>query len=247
MAIRRERRFLLSNQTRAFTPASLPGLVLWLDAADAGSLNLDGSNNVIDWTDKSGSGRVATQPTDFNRPSLQTLQLNGLNAIRGNGSSMWLEVASFPSLANGYTIYMVTRSGGAVNSAMMSINAGVANSAMIIGNDSAAGSYISQFGNAVAQPTPTSGVDFARVAKYDGSHTAGNFRIRLSTQAADTTGIMSQITATPPSGALQVFRAGTTYSGVNLYEAFIYDRQTTAGEDVTIKAYITAKWGIAWS
>lgn len=220
---------------------------MWLDAADASTLTLDGSNNVESWADKSGSGRTAVQATALNRPSLQSLQLNGLNAIRGNGSNQWLEMASFPSLANGYTIYAVSRSGGAVNSAMLSINAGVTNSAMLIGNDSAAGSYVSQFGAAVAQPTPTSGVDFARMVKYDGSHATGNFRIRLSTRVSDQTGTMTQAVGTPPAGTLQVFRASTTYSGVNLYEAFIYDRQTTTDEDVIIKNYIAAKWGITWS
>jgi hypothetical protein len=229
------------------SPLRIPNLIWWLDASDQSAFILDGSNNIDQGSDKSGFNRHAIQGNTNNRPTWLANQLNGHGAIKGNGSNQWLDVASFPSLAGGYTVYAVSRSAGAVNSAMLSINAGVTNSAMIIGNDSGAGSYVSQFGAAVAQPTPTSGVDFARMVKYDGSHTTGNFRIRLSTRVADTTGTMTQAAATPPSGTLSVLKSGTTYSGDNLYEAFIFDRQTTADEDAFLKAYITAKWGIAWS
>jgi hypothetical protein len=165
--------------------------------------------------------------------------------MRGNGSQ-WLDFASFPSLANGYTIYAVSESSGATNGAIASINAAVFNSAMVIGNDSAAGSYVSAWGASVYQPAPAAGTNFARMVKYDGAHTVGGFRIRLSTRTSDTTGTMTQNVGTPPSGTLRILRADTTYSARNLFEIIIFDRQTTADEDARMRRYITDKWGLAW-
>jgi hypothetical protein len=48
-----------SSQTPRFSPDTLPGLALWLDAADSNTLSLSGSN-VTQWLDKSGSGNHAT-------------------------------------------------------------------------------------------------------------------------------------------------------------------------------------------
>lgn len=78
----RPRRFLLSNQSRAFTPTDIPGLALWLDASDASSITLDGSSNVSQWSDKSGNARHVTQATVMNRPKPSTATLNGLTAIK---------------------------------------------------------------------------------------------------------------------------------------------------------------------
>jgi hypothetical protein len=219
---------------------------LWLDASDVSTITLDGSNNVSQWNDKSGNARHAVQGTVLNRPGYLTNQLNGLGAVKGNGTSQFLEVASMPTLENGYTIYAVQQSSGSSSAAVASMNAGVFNGAMAIGAISSV-SYVSQWGASVSQASPAVDTNFAKLAKYDGAHPTGNYRIRLSTQAADTTGSMTQTAATPPAGPLRVLRADTTYSGKNLYELIIIPRLTDASEDTAVKAYITAKWGITWS
>jgi hypothetical protein len=238
---------VIQSHYDAFGPRDISGLQFWLDAAYLSAFTLDGFSNISQGNDKSGFDRHAVQGNSNNRPTWLANQLNGLGAIKGNGTNHWLEALSFPSLANGYTIYAVSESSGASNSALASINAGVNNSAMVIGNDSTVGSYVSSWGAAVAQPAPAAGTNFARMVKYDGAHTAGGFRIRLSTRTSDTTGTMTQAVGTPPAGTLNILRASTTYSGRNLYELMIWNRQTTTDEDALLKAYITAKWGLAWS
>jgi hypothetical protein len=52
---------------RTFQPIDVPGCALWLDAADQGSFTLSGSS-VIQWSDKSGNNRHATQSVSVNRP-----------------------------------------------------------------------------------------------------------------------------------------------------------------------------------
>jgi len=63
------------NRRTAWTPAQLPSLALWLDAADASTITLNGSN-VSQWNDKSGNGKNAIQPAGANQP---TYSLTGLN------------------------------------------------------------------------------------------------------------------------------------------------------------------------
>ena len=41
----------------------ITGLQLWFDAADASTIDLDGSNNVTEWRDKSGNGTHMTEAT----------------------------------------------------------------------------------------------------------------------------------------------------------------------------------------
>lgn len=52
---------------RPFRPDQIPGLSLWLDAADAATITLD-SGAVSRWDDKSGNGRNLTQSNPSNRP-----------------------------------------------------------------------------------------------------------------------------------------------------------------------------------
>ena len=53
-------------------PTELSGLVLWLDAADADTITLDGSDNVEQWADKSGSGNNTVGVLE-NRPVVETV------------------------------------------------------------------------------------------------------------------------------------------------------------------------------
>lgn len=63
-----------------FGPASIPGLVAWLDASDEGTITLNGGN-VSQWSDKSGSRNHATQTTAANQPRYDRERINGRHAI----------------------------------------------------------------------------------------------------------------------------------------------------------------------
>jgi hypothetical protein len=75
----------------AFSPASISGLQLWLDASDASTLfqNSNGTtaasadgDPVGYWGDKSANGRHATQSDGTKKPALKLALENGRNAIR---------------------------------------------------------------------------------------------------------------------------------------------------------------------
>ena len=63
-----------------WTPAKLSNLSLWLDAADASTITLNGST-VSQWSDKSGNARDFSQATSANQPAYSTNALNGKNVI----------------------------------------------------------------------------------------------------------------------------------------------------------------------
>jgi hypothetical protein len=91
-----------------FSPASIPNLALWLDAADSSTITLDGSNNIEQLRDKSGNLRHANQGTALRRPGLGAI--NGKQAANFDGTDDVLLVthgawADLPS----YSIYVVTR------------------------------------------------------------------------------------------------------------------------------------------
>lgn len=76
---------LFSGQRRLWTPTVLgSALSLWLDAADASTITLNGST-VSQWNDKSGNGRHATQATAANQPAWG----RGRNLLRYSEDFLW--------------------------------------------------------------------------------------------------------------------------------------------------------------
>jgi hypothetical protein len=78
----------------SWTPADISTL-LWLDASDAATVTLSGSD-VTQWDDKSGNGNHVTQSTSGNRPDYDTTTniVNGLNVITFDGSDDFLAKAT---------------------------------------------------------------------------------------------------------------------------------------------------------
>ena len=66
-----------------WTPAQIT-TELWLDAADASTITLNGST-VSQWNDKSGNGRNATQATAANQPTYIANSINGKSALDWDG------------------------------------------------------------------------------------------------------------------------------------------------------------------
>jgi hypothetical protein len=73
---------LLPSFSTVFTPKSLTGLQLWLDAADSSTIT--GTSTVTEWADKSGNGNNATATGS---PTLAQNSINGVQSIAtGSGN-----------------------------------------------------------------------------------------------------------------------------------------------------------------
>ena len=147
------------SDTVVFDPLPVTGAALWLDASRSDTLFTDNAlttaattdNGPIGgWKDLSGNNRHALQ-TGTNRPTWRTPMngQNGLGAMSFNGSSQWMDVASLPSLASGYTFYGVIKQPTATGAVLSSASAGVdgSTSAMV------AGPAVTAFGNAQISTT----------------------------------------------------------------------------------------------
>lgn len=101
-------------------PLVTDGLVLWLDASDATSLTVDGSNKVSQWRDKSGNGNHAGQATGVNQATLTPNSLNSLPSIVFDGVDDYFRIEDHATLrpdeitvfvvgkATAYTTYAAT-------------------------------------------------------------------------------------------------------------------------------------------
>ena len=91
-----------------WTPSQLEGLELWLDADDASTITLNGSN-VAQWNDKSGNGRNASQTTATSQPT-NPIDINNRRVIQFDGSDDFFSVDEFETSA---TVFIVGNKGQA--------------------------------------------------------------------------------------------------------------------------------------
>lgn len=93
-----------SSRRKLWTPAQLgsTALKMWLDASDAATLTLSGSN-VTTWGDKSGNSRNMTQATGTAQPTRQTNVQNGMAVVRFDGTSDYMATASSGVSAQPYS------------------------------------------------------------------------------------------------------------------------------------------------
>ena len=113
--------FVVVNDTSVFTPATISGLQLWLDASDSstlfdatagGSLVTTDGAAVARWADKSGNNRNLIQATTNARPFLKTSIKNGKNVIRFDGTNdvLGLSNATLTNNISAVTMFAVFRS-----------------------------------------------------------------------------------------------------------------------------------------
>lgn len=105
--------FLVNSYALGWTPSELgSALALWLDAADAGTITLNGSN-VSQWNDKSGNNRHATQATAVNRPTYQADGFNGRPTLNFDGGSDFMGMSNALQIGNSsavsYSVFVAFR------------------------------------------------------------------------------------------------------------------------------------------
>lgn len=86
--------FLGSKFNSAFSPQSIPGLVVWLDAADSNAVTQSGGA-VSYWRDKSPLGIDVSQNTGAAQPTYESNVQNGLPALRFTTSQMMRSTSNF--------------------------------------------------------------------------------------------------------------------------------------------------------
>ena len=99
-----------SSQVAPNSPLDIPGCVLWLDAADSGTLVSDELSDAVSlWKDKSGWGNDVQQANAVYQPRLSPASLNALPSVRFDGHAYLEGPQALVKAAPQFSYYIVWR------------------------------------------------------------------------------------------------------------------------------------------
>ena len=240
-------RLLRPRAAGGFNPKSLSGLTLWLDAADASAVTLDGNSRVSQWSDKSGLGRHFTQTNAAVRARYNAT-VNGKNAINSIFSESGGNAAlTRPGVTNAdfggatsATVFVVFNLESTIEFFNTSSLGDAASNLDRFNADSR--TYSSRLRGAraagILMGMPTIGtVIFGTVAN---SATATQTWRRQGAQVGSAADSYSGwLSATNQTWS---FLSGTSASNIRHCEAVFYNRALNATELAAIESYLLRKW-----
>ena len=232
-----------------FTPRSIPGLALWLDASAVNALYQDtlaatpataNPNPVGYWRDLSGNGKHATQGTANNRPIVSPELRNGRTVLRFDGlGSFDADFLAFTatSLQTVFAVCRVSTVSGNLNS--------------LIGNSSGSPD-IRRDNNATPSnrwrgtSTDGSASDVNDFANPSGSQ----FRVNGASTpniAEQTWHLICAIRGTGTASLNQIARSlfSARSFGGDIAEFVCYDRALTNAQRNTVERALGRKWGLS--
>jgi hypothetical protein len=232
-------RLLRPRASGGFTPRTISGLALWLDAADSASITAS-SGVATEWRDKSGNGVHFSQTSGNDAPATGTATMNGRNVLVFNGTNTSLSRANALSVSSPMTWFFVQR---VVSSAAFAMTYSVGSgSGFEVRQDAANTNGRPQFspGGLIVTDASTwvgatnifsltysTGVNLA--AHRNGAAMAGTF---ATTQP--------NLSGTHFIGR----RTDGFYANVQVAEILLYSSALTATQRQTVFSYLGRKWGI---
>jgi len=249
-----------------FSPTSISGLQLWLDASDASTLfdaTTGGSLVAADgavarWEDKSGNNRHATQATSANRPVRKTTIQNGYDILRFDGSNDYIQTAGFSKPGaltcfvvlkanswNGSTYRAFLNHGYVISAPSSGMAAAIAgsdlrewlqNDYLFLGNGADAGVAPRAIGPASA------GTDY-RVLAFNLSSTVsrGYVNGNTATSRVETTAAVNTASGQFGVGGST---ASTEFWPGDIAEILYYDTVLSSTDRYNVTSYLMSKWGV---
>jgi hypothetical protein len=246
---------LLGGSSAAFSPLSIPGLALWLDASDASTL-FQASNGTTPatadgdvvgyWGDKSGNGNNATQVTTANKPSLQLAEKNSKGVVRFDGGNDVLSAASVSLGAFGIFVVFRLTGGFLVLEHGNNLNT----------ND---GCYLNSTSNATIG-TRRSGVSTSKdlapnwgndntwrvvAYQYDGTNAGHTLRVNSVTQS-----LFDVVANNPGTGTVAAtFNIGNRADGSagiagDIAELVVISGAVSDANRNAVESYLNTKWAV---
>lgn len=240
---------LTGSSASAFTPTSIAGCKLWLDATRG--ITKDGSNLVSQWDDQSGQGNHATQ-SGSNRPTwvAPTSGINGNAYINFASASTKYMVANaaaspFTGSDKAFTVstaYRKTTNSGTQNYFVFGRSSSTTPVHQLYDNGSAyaffrrddASSSANSSGGTVNTSTHVVTVVFSGTALslwVDGTLTINNAAANVGTMTLNTVGIGAWST----TSALQPFNG-------DICEMVLHDTALGTSDRQALEEYLAAKW-----
>ena len=236
-------------QTSINSPTSISGLALWLDAADASTLTLSGSN-ITSWNDKSGNGNNATAT---GTPTYNTAGLNSRPATAFNGSCYFqgnvsitgqtltcFAVGSFVNSGGGDQRFVSLAATGQADWNSASRVAAIFNQ----GSTTSIASYRNQPAS-FSRHSHSYGTPFIACSVYDGTNgyiyvngLPGN--VQASYASVGTFAISKYCIGEQVSVTGEIIRNGGFVS-----EVLTYTTALTTVQRQQVEGYLSKKWGVS--
>ena len=231
-----------------FSPQSIPGLTMWLDASDTSSITLSGTN-VTQWKDKSVNGFNATQATSGNQPTYNS----GTRSLSFNGTSSAM-ISSLTIPFQTHSIFIV------FNPTTTSTNTNV-----LVFETTDGSSYINTpYYNSSNTPPTAAYINSLSTLKYNTNPTlvynntigatsmvevvvaSGSQAVYLNGNAQTTTS--SAITSgTTPTLTIGAWNSASGYTGFfqgTVNEIIIYNTTLTTQQRQQVEGYLAWKWNL---
>lgn len=244
---------------RPFTPASIPGLVIWLNGQAAASINSGSPANgdpVSIWKDQSGNGNDFTQPTALLQPSYTSSGINSKPVISfsgvkvlyntthliGTGATPFtiFAICTFDFVTSTFPTLAVFTSGGYPNDLGLLFSNNATYSQLYFGAASP-GTFGSQraaaFGGAGS---------YAMSITYDGGGAGAAHYASYSSNVSKTvTTTTDNPNATSPAGTNTLGNYETfPFPITNIGEFYIYDSVLNSTNLGKLQVYNNAQWGL---
>ena len=225
-------------QNPRFSPDTLPGLRLWLDAADATTVTLSGSN-VTQWRDKSGNLRHGTPVNGLTYSTAS----NGVVFTRASSQYLTLPDNTFPIGSSSFSIFFVfTPAATAYEIIMITAGARGGNLFGIRSGNAGTGTLQTFWsGNNDLQTSNLWAVKQRNIGAF--LYQAGGVRslwINGVQGVSDTPGAQTVITTNNRIGTLEP-GAFNTFDG-QFHEVLVFESSLSVTERQQVEAYLAQKW-----
>jgi hypothetical protein len=215
-------------------PIPTDQLLLWLDAADSLTLELDEDARIRQWRDKSSNGLHASVEDTGHRPRIIETALHGRPLVRFSGAE-WLEVPSKADLGAEYTLVFVARGregtllskGSGDSDGSFSMFDGVAGF-RVSGSDLHAGEHDAQAFGVRCILADASNVRWYVGGAECGKHADTKHAVKNSNRLR--------------MGCILARKSGKSFFQGELAELIIYTRALSDDERTAVEGYLRGKW-----
>jgi hypothetical protein len=233
-------KLLRPRQAGGFDPRTVSNLALWLDASNAASVSLDGSNLVQQWSDLSGNGINATQTVSNNRPDYSQT-LNGRKVVSFNGVNTSLEGTAPVTGGTSRTVFCVFRNAStASNVALLGLSSNSGNGGLWYITGEIAVRVIGGnrlFGGGAANT-------WQSIALTQDGNSTSNMTLKLNGAAVSATSTTAQVVNSGGSMTLGRISPSTGLGAGDIAELLVYSRALSASETAAVENYLFPKWAV---
>lgn len=247
-AIQRDPKLQLSDGAVAFSPGNIPGLIVWLDPSNSGSVSVI-SNALQQINDLSGHGNHFQAPSSGQRPPFTT-QINLLNVMT-LGSTGPYQLNCVNSVAYGPSLTVITIEKAvavAATAGTVAMDDGGSNRLLQHRWNTSTQCESVTFPGGSANTLDSSAVANITLAAHahaaildNSAHTSTI--LYDNTQVGQNTGLAAFNTTTMVAQIGRAITNGTNWWNGQLGEVLIYNAALTSVQLANVKAYLSAKWG----